>query len=126
MTPTSSASDSAVHVTSTPESTASVIPPSTPKSTASDVAVDVISTPVSDISESTPKQSYESTSDSISKYLVQYVSPPPATKTGIARVTGSRLLTSDKGYAILREKEKKQREKEDKKRKREREDKKKQ
>ena len=80
------------------------------------------------ISESTPKRSHESTSDSISKYLVQYVSPPPAKKPGIARVTGSRVLISDEGYAILQEKEEiKQREKEDKeKRKREREDKRKQ
>ena len=128
LTLTSSASDSAVNVTSTPESTASVIPTSTPKFTASDGAVDVISTPVSVISESTPKRSHESTSDFISKYLVQYVSPSPAKKTGIARVTGSRVLTSDEGYAILREKEeKKQREKENKeKRKRDREDKRKQ
>ena len=107
LTQTSSASDSAVHVTSIPESTASVIPTSTLKFTTSDGAVDVISTPLSDISESTPKQSHESISDSISKYLVQYVSPPPAKKTGIARVTGFRVLTSDEGYAILREKEEK-------------------
>ena len=112
LTPTSSASDSGVHVTSTPESTASVIPTSTPKSTASDGAVDVISaTSVSDLSESTPKRSRESISDSISKYLVQYVSPPPAKKTGIARVMGSRVLTSDEGYAILREKEEKEKRK---------------
>ena len=59
---------------------------------------------------------------------MQYVSPPPAKKTDIARVMGSRVLTSDEGYAILREKEEiKQREKEDKeKRKQEREDKRKQ
>ena len=44
-----------------------------------------------------------STSDS----LVQYVSPPPAKNTGIARVTGSRVHKNDEGYAILQEKRKK-------------------
>ena len=54
--------------------------------------------------------------------------PPPEKKSGTARVTGSRVLTSDEGYAILREKEdKKIKEKEEKeKRKQEREEKKRQ
>ena len=45
----------------------------------------------------------------ISKYLVQYVAPPPPPKKNTAntRVTGSRVLTSAEGYAILREKEEK-------------------
>ena len=66
-------------------------------------------------------------SDIISKYLVQYIPTPPAKKSGSARVTGSRVLTSDEGYAILHEKEEKTRkEKEEKeKRKQERENKKK-
>ena len=57
---------------------------------------------------------------------MQYVSPPTAKKTGIARVTRSRMLTSDEGYAILREKEEKCKEKKKKRGKREREDKRKQ
>ena len=125
-TPTSSACNSTVHVALTPESTDASIAMSTAFD--SDSAVDFTSTPVSAIFDSTPKRSHKSIPDAISKYLVQYVSPPPAKKTGIARVTGSRVLTSDEGYAILREKEdKKQREKEEKeKRKQEREDKRKQ
>jgi len=53
---------------------------------------------------------------------VQYVPPLPAKKKSSTRVTGSRVLTSDEGYAILHEKEerkrkvKKRQEREDKKR----------
>ena len=53
--------------------------------------------------------------------------PPPAKKSGSARVTVSRVLTSDEGYAILRVKEEKKRkekeEKEKKKQERERKEK---
>ena len=66
-------------------------------------------------------------SDAISKYLAQYVPPPPVKKnTASTRVSGSRVLTSAEGYAILREKEdKKRKEKEEKdQRKQEREQKK--
>ena len=69
-----------------------------------------------------------SVTDAISKYLVQYVSPPPAKKsTTSTRVIGTRVLTSAEGLAILREKEdKKKKEIEEKeRRKRERLEKKK-
>ena len=79
LTTTSSASDSAVHVSSTPESTATSISMSTAFD--SDSVVDITSIPVSG---STPKRSHKSTSGAISKYLVQYVSLPPAKMTGIA------------------------------------------
>ena len=54
--------------------------------------------------------------DAFSKYLVQYELPPPVEKnTAYTRVTGSRVLTSAEGYAILHEKEeKKRKEKEEK------------
>ena len=49
----------------------------------------------------------------ISKYLVQYVPVVSEKKAGETRITGSRVLTSTEGIAILREKEeKKKREKE--------------
>jgi len=93
--PVSTESVSSVHVT--PESTSCV---STPVSAAS---ASVVRTSVS---KSAP-ESDSSLSDTISKYLVQYVPPPPAKKNSSTRVIGSRVLTSDEGYAILHEKEEK-------------------
>ena len=44
----------------------------------------------------------------ISKNLIQYVPPPPVKKnTASTSITGSRVLTSAEGYALLHEKEKK-------------------
>ena len=67
----------------------------------------------------TSSVSSASVTDAISKYLVQYVSPPPAKKSTIStRVIGTRVLTSAEGLAILREKEdKKKKEIEEKERK---------
>ena len=69
-------------------------------------------------SESTPSTSKFSSqqNNAISKYLIQYVPvAPEKKKSSTTRVTGSRVLTSAEGLAILREKEeKKQKEKEDK------------
>jgi len=65
-------------------------------------------------------------SDAISKYLVtvQYVPPPPVKNTVSTRVTGSRVLTSAEGYAMLHEKEEKKKTEEEKdRRKQEREQK---
>ena len=54
--------------------------------------------------------------NAISKYLVQYIPVvPKKKKSSTTRVTGSRVLTSAEGLAILREnEEKKQKEKEEK------------
>jgi len=50
-------------------------------------------------------------SDAISKYLVQYMPPPPAKKnTASTRVTGLRVLTSVQGF-LLEKEEKKRKEK---------------
>jgi len=60
------------------------------------------------VSNSQPKSSSVPSTSTISKYLVQYVAPPPAKKdTTNTRVTGSQVLTSAEGYAILHEKEEK-------------------
>lgn len=89
------------------------------------------STPASSGQSSTNSNSQvcqSSSPDVISKYLVQYVPETPKSRRQTAdRVTGSRVLTSAAGLAILKEKEdKKKREAEEKeKRRMEREEKKK-
>ena len=67
-------------------------------------------------SSSTPLSTCKSSSSNvISKYLIQYIPSVVEKKSAETRVTGSRILTSAEGLAILREKEeKKQKEKEDK------------
>ena len=71
---------------------------------------------ISSTSSSTPLSSCKSSSyNVISKYLVRYIPSVVEKKSAETRVTGSRILTSTEGLAILREKEeKKQKEKEDK------------
>jgi len=59
------------------------------------------------VSNSQPKSSGIPSTSAISKYLVQYLAPPPAKKyIANTRVTGSWVLTSAEGYEILRGKEK--------------------
>jgi len=54
------------------------------------------------VNNSQPKSSSVPSTSTISKYLVQYVAPPPAKKnTTNTRVTGSQVLTSAEGFAIL-------------------------
>ena len=67
-------------------------------------------------SSSTPLSTCKSSSSNvISKYLIQYIPSVVEKKSAETRVTGSRILTGAEGLAILREKEeKKQKEKEDK------------
>ena len=69
---------------------------------------------ISSTSSSTPLSSCKSSSSNvISKYLVQYIPSVVEKRSAETRVTGSRILTSAEGLAILREKEeKKQKEKE--------------
>ena len=96
------------------------------------MTVEPLSTPQSSVVPTTPKSgcsigstpgsgqssSAEST-DVISKYLVQYVPATPRSRNqSVDRVTGSRVLTSSEGLAMLKEKEeKKKREIEEKKKK---------
>ena len=110
--------NSSITLTPTPSTSTQLVSPATvsiPSSTSS-----APSTSVSTLNTGTQCVNV------LSKYLVQYV--PAATqkdKSSSTRVTGSRVLTSAEGLAILKEKEeKKQKEKEEKdKRKKERLDK---
>ena len=112
--PTSTISISTSSSTTTPisASSSSMTPVSTPTSCTTPISTSYSSmTPVS--TSSTPRSS-----NMISKYLVQYVpvvqEKKKATET---RITGSRVLTSAEGIAILREREeKKRKEKEEKER----------
>ena len=57
-------------------------------------------------SSSTPLSTCKSSSSNvISKYLIQYILSVVEKKSAETRVTGSQILTSAEGLAILREKE---------------------